>query len=388
MYRSKLLIIALFLIGITVTGFECASTELTSARLYIQQKNYTKALTALQEEVQKNPKSDEGYYLLGYVNGELGNFKDMVDAFDKSIAISKQFESNINDSRKYFWAQAFNHGVAFFQKANTAKDKDSAQVDYGKSATAFELAGLIEPDSIDTYKNLAFVYINQQDYDKAMVPLQKIIDKEHGIDGYRYLGEILYDKATSLKSKYQNSKDVQDSVKAQEYYNQAIDLLKEGRKYYPDNSELLLLLSNSYIGAHKIDIAISAFKEGVAKEPGNKYYHYNYGVLLLGNNDFQDAETQFKQAIQIDSAYQNAIFNLAVTYVKWGTYLNKIAQEKDEKAPLDKSKYEQALPYLEHLVQMKNNDASLWELLGKVYTVLGEQQKAQSSFQKADDLRK
>lgn len=388
MYRTKLLIVALFLVGMTITGFECASTELTSAKLYIQQKNYPKAVEELNAEIQKNPKSYEGYYLLGYVKGELGQYKEMIADFDTSLAINNEYEKSIADSKRYYWVQTFNQGVDFFQKATKAANSDSAKIIYEKSAKEFEAAVQLQPDSISTYQNLAFVYINQKEYDKAMVPLQKIIDKNHELDGYRYLGEILYDKASNFETKYKSSKDVQDSVQAQKYFNKAINTLEDGRKYYPHNSELLLLLSNSYIGANKIDVALNAFKTGVQEEPNNKFYRYNYGVVLLGNNDYQDAAEQFEKAIAIDSTYESALYNLSVTYVKWGTHINKVAQEKNEKTPLDKSKYEKALPYLERLVNMKDNDASLWELLGKVYTVLGYEQKAQNAFNKADALRK
>ena len=388
MYRTKLLIVALFLVGIAVTGFECASTELTSARLYIQQKNYPKALDALHQEVTKNPKSYEGYYLLGYVNGELGHYDEMIGDFDKSLAISKEYEKSITDSKRYYWAQAYNKGVDFFQKAGKVSNKDSVQVNYDRSAHEFKMATKLEPDSVAAYQNLAFVYINQRELDSAIAPLKKIVSTQHGLDGYRYLGEIYYEKASKLDTKYSSSKDVQDSVQAQDYYKKAIDVLQEGRKYFPHNSELLGYLSNSYIGAHQIQIALNAFKAGVEEDPGNKYYRYNYGVVLLNNDNFPVAAEQFEKALEIDSTYENAMYNLAVTYVKWGTKINKDAQEKDEKAPLNKTKYEQALPYLEHLVKMRDDNVSLWDLLGKVYAVLGQQQKAQDAFNKADALRK
>jgi len=392
MYRSKLLLAVILLIGFAITGFECASTEITSAKLYIQQKNYPKALEALQKEVEKNPKSDEGYYLLGYVNGELGNYKDMVDAYNKSLGISNQFEKNINDSKKYFWAQLFNQGVGFFQKGTGSKDKDSSTVFYDKSINAFKQAVYIEPDSADSYKNLAFVYMSEQKYDEAIEPLQQIISKSNSVDGYKYLGEIYYDKATKLRSQYESTKNVEDSTKAMDYFNKNIDLLQKARKLYPDNSEILLLLSNSYIGAHKIEVAIDAFKAGVKQDPENKYYRYNYGVLLLGNKDYKSAEEQFLKAIDIDPDYQNAIYNLAVTYVKWGADLNKEAVDSGDttsaNSKLYMEKYKKALPYLEKVVQMKGDDASMWELLGRVYTILGNQTKAKEAFDKADQLRK
>ena len=54
MHRSKLFMVLILLAGLAITGFECSSTELTSAKLYIQQKNYNKALESLNKEVEKN----------------------------------------------------------------------------------------------------------------------------------------------------------------------------------------------------------------------------------------------------------------------------------------------------------------------------------------------
>ena len=91
----------------------------------------------------------------------------------------------------------------------------------------------------------------------------------------------------------------------------------------------------------------------------------------------------------MDSEYQNAIYNLAVTYVKWGTAINKLAEDKGEMENTEyKEKYRQALPYLEKSVELQPKDAAVWELLGKVYTVLNMKDDAQNAFDKADALRK
>ena len=64
MKQSKLFVIAFLMLSMLFVGYQCGSTEITSAKLYIQQKNYDKAIEVLQKEITKNPKSDEGYYLL------------------------------------------------------------------------------------------------------------------------------------------------------------------------------------------------------------------------------------------------------------------------------------------------------------------------------------
>ena len=389
MQFKKLFPILIFFVGMVFSGYQCSSTELTSAKLYIQQKNYDKAIDALQKEVQKNPKSDEGYYLLGVVLGEKERYAEMIDAYSKSLSISNKFSENIGSSKKYFWANLFNKGVGYYQRGSKTADQDSVKLLYGKSIEAFNSAIVIEPDSADTYKNLAFVYMSAQDYDNAISPLEKLIEKEGAVDGYKFLSEIFYVKGIEYRNKYDNNKALSDSLEAMKYFDRSISVAEEGREKYPDDSEILLTLSNAYIAANKVEVAIDAFKAGVEKDPANQYYRYNYGVLLLGKNDFGDAEEQFKKALEIDPDYYNASYNLAVTYVKWGAYINKVADEKGDLNNKEyKEKYQKALPHLEKIVTNKKDDVQMWELLGKVYSVLGMQVDAAKAFEKADELRK
>ncbi len=379
---------------LTFTGFQCSSTELTSAKLYIQQKNWDKAIDVLNKEVTKNPKSDEGYYLLGAVYAEKENIDQMIESYDKSLEISKKYEKEIKSAKKYHWANFFNKGVAFFNRAAQQTNPDSAALMNNKSTYAFDQAIKLEPDSLDSYKNLAYVYMNMQKFDDAIPNFMKLIEKQKSPDAYKYVGQIYYNKGVIERDKYENSKVAADSLKALDYFNKAIVILEEGKKVLPNDSEVLLYLSNSYIAANKVDVAIDAFKAGVVAEPNNKFYRYNYGVLLLGDNQFEAAADQFKKAVDIDPTYQNAIYNLAVTYVKWGAKIAKdheVANKDNKEAKEEtqsKEKYKAALPYLESYVQKKTDDAQIWELLGKVYTVMGMPNDASNAFKKADAIRK
>ena len=99
--RKFVSILALIAMVLGMAAFQCSSTELTSARLYIQQKNYDKAIEVLEQEVAKNPNSSEGLYLLGYVHGENRNIEKMIENFDKSLKVDDFFESNITDSKNF-----------------------------------------------------------------------------------------------------------------------------------------------------------------------------------------------------------------------------------------------------------------------------------------------
>lgn len=380
MKHSRLFVIAFLMLSMVFVGYQCGSTEITSAKLYIQQKNWAKAIEVLQKDIAKNPSSDEGYYLLGYVNGEQTNFEEMVKNYDKSLAISQNFTKDIAVSRKYFWAQAFNRGVSYYQRGVNLTDADSAKMYFDKSIADFKSALNIEPDSSDTYKNLAFVYLSKGDNVAAIEPLQKLIEHEKALDGYKFLGEIYSVNGTNLKNQ---GKDDEAIVE----FNKSIDVLTAGLKIYPNNSDMLVTLSTAYLGAGRLEEAITKYKDLVEVQPNEKNIRYNYGVLLLGANDFEGAETQFKKAIEIKPDYDNAIYNLGVTYLKWGTYLNKKADDEGKVSDEYKAKYQLALEPLEKAVQMEDANSQTWELLGKVYSVLGMQDDAANAFKKADELR-
>jgi len=387
MQKSNILLAVVLLAGMILSGFQCSSTELTSARLYIQQKNFDKAIEVLKKDVEKNPKSDEGWFLLGHTYGEIDDIENMIIAYDKSLAISSKFEKEIIDSKNFYWANSFNQGVNLFQRGNNTADEDSAKIFYDKSIDAFETAAIIQPDSADTYKNMAFVYMSSGRNELAIEPLQELVELKKELDGYRYLGEIYYTIGTSKSAEYNISGNALDSMEAAEYYDKAIFILEEGVAIYPTDGELTRILNSSYIETGRIAEALESSKVLVEAEPDNETYRYNYGVILLQTDDYPGAEEQFLKALEINPDYENAAYNLGLTYVKWGTTLKEREEETEVYTDEDLAKYRQALPYLELIVETDAENAEIWELLGKVYGILSMQEEAMEAFNKADQLR-
>lgn len=373
-------IILLLSIAIGFSAFQCSSTELTSAKLYIQQNNYDKAKESLQKEIEKNPKSDEGYYLLGYILGEEGDVKGMLENFDKSAAVSDKFAKNIDESKKYHWADSFNKGVMIFNQASKLGDSDSAEVVFNQAIEKFENAIMCEPDSADTYKNLAYAYMNLGDREAAIEPYQKVVDITNDPDAYAQLGELYLQKGLTQKEEG-------NEEESKNTFNEAIKVLEKGREQHPNDGNILLLLSNSYIAAEKLEVAKEAFREGVEQEPENKFYRYNYGSLLLNAEDYEAAEVQLKKALELDPEYENALYNLGVTYVKWGAIIREEMEAKEMVSDEYKQKFEAALPLLEKYLTINEEEGSVWDLLGKVYGNLGMSEKSKEAFKKADQYK-
>jgi tetratricopeptide (TPR) repeat protein len=387
MKNSNLFIAGMLLVVIIFSGFQCSSTELTSAKLYIQQKNWDKALETLQADVQKNPQSDEGYYLMGTVYSELDKTDEMIDAFDKSLAISDKFAKSISEYRTFQWANNFNRGVSLFQRGNKSTDEDSAKVFFDMAIDAYNKAIILEPDSAETYRNLAFAYLTTGQAEESIDPLKKLVALDQAEEGYQYLGQVYYSLGANMMNDYKSNANVADSVKAMAYLENSITTLEEGLAKYPENSDMQVARTSAYIAIGRVEEAIASSKLLVEKDPMNKTYRYNYGVLLLNAGNYAEAETQLKKAIEIDPDYENAIYNIGVTYVKWGTAINKEAEKQGVISEDYKQKYEAALPYLEKVVEKDPTNVAIWELLGKVYSVLGMNDDANNAFKKADELK-
>lgn len=386
--KKGLIYLSILSMVLGLTAFQCASAELTGAKLYINQKQYDKAKESLLKEVQKNPASDEGWYLLGVIYGEEGNYPQMLDAFNNSLKASKKYEPQIKDSRQYYWATSFNKGVVYFNNATKSTSEDSVKQFFVKAEEQFNNAIACEPDSIISYQNLAYVFLNQNKIDAAIVPLEKMAKIGTTPEAFSMLGQIYTENGNVLMDKFKENKDKADSVKAYEWFDKAISILEKGKAKFPDDGEILLRLSNAYIAANKLDVAMVAFKEGIEREPNNQYYHYNYGVLLLNANRYGEAEVEFKRAIEIDPEYINATYNLGVVYVRWATEMREKAEAEGKEDLSYQDKFKSAIPLMEKYLEKNPQEAVIWELLGKIYANLGMTQKSKEAFEKADQLRK
>ncbi|MCF6270773.1 MAG: tetratricopeptide repeat protein [Melioribacteraceae bacterium] len=385
--KKALSILVVISMVLGLSGFACSSTELTSAKLYVQQKNFAKAIDALEKETTKNPKSDEGFYLLGYVNGEQGNLEPMIENFDKSLAISNKFKKNIDDYKKFQWQDNFNKGVGLFNRGTKITSKDSSKMFYNKSVERFQNCTLIEPDSVGAYQNMVYSLINSGRDTELEKPLLKIIELSKSAEAYVDLSKVYSNQAIVLMNSFKDTKNIDDSIKAMAMYDKQIELLEEGQELYPEDSKILAQLSNAYVDADRMDVAMETFQKGIEKDPTNEVYRYNYGVLLLGAEDYSAAIKQFNKAIEIKEDYTSAYYNLGVSYLKWGADLQEKAIEADSDDLTYKEKFGMAVAPLERYLKDFPEDAGIWNYLGKVYANLGENDKSQEAFDKADLYR-
>ncbi len=368
-----------------ITAFECGSAELEGAKLYIRQKQYDKAKEVLLKEVAKNPASDEGWSMLGKLYSEEGDIPKMLEAFDKSLAVSKKFEVEIKDFRKYSWATSFNKGVSYFNSAVATTKPDSINIFFEKAVEQFKYSILCEPDSTIGYENIAAAHLNMGKKEEAIPVLEKLTKIGKPAYSFSRLGAIYLIKGTDLMDDFRKSKSKADSVNAFEWYHKAISVLETGRAKFPTDAEILLQLGNAYYSSDKIDVAESSFKDLVEKNPANKELRYAYGVVLLKGRKYTEAASQLEQVVKMDENNIDACYNLAATYINWGNDLRDEALKKENNDKSYQQKFKLAAPLLEKYLSVKPNDARVWLSLGQVYAHLGIEDKSKAAFKKADE---
>lgn len=440
-------------------GFQCSSAEMTSAKLYIQRKEYQNAEAQLLKEVAKNPANEEAWFKLGQVRFEMKEYKGMKDAFVKANEIGTKFKKESDSYVITVWGTLFNRGV---EELNKAQDSTSFDI----AVETYKLASYILPESLSNQQNLGLAYYRKGDIESAIQPLTVAAEKSKSLLAIKVLSNIYLIRAGEFKSKFteqnksaiddmKNLDQIRERVKAVDVkyflgepntiakdtkgkgkqavvkemwtyskfnlvitiendqvslvkysspykapidssnhklslkeYDKAIAVLKNGTAAYPEEAELSENLMNSYIGAERNDEARQLLIERIKRFPDSKYDRYNYGVFLLKDNKYEESVNEFKAVLSIDPGFSAAVYNLAATYVNWGVAeQDRLKKAKNEEDKSFQEKYRLAIPYLEKVIEEKPNDVQIWELLGQVYANLGDVEKANSAYKKADDIR-
>jgi tetratricopeptide (TPR) repeat protein len=446
--------------SLALMGFQCSSAEMTSAKLYINRKEFQNAEAQLQKEVSKNPKNEEAWFLLGQIRFEQKNYKGMKDAFMEAMNVGTKYKKEIDAQTLVTWGRLFNQGVEELNKAGDSTGFDTV-------IETYKLASYVMPESVANQQNLGLAYYRKGDYDNAIAPLTAAMNKMKSLFAIRILSNIYLVRANEYKSKFteknrtnleeiKNLDQVREKIKAADVkyyigdpsnveketkgkgkaavvvgetwtyakynlivtikdevvasvkyskpylapidssdhvksiaeYSKAIQVLKKGNDDFPEDAEISESLMNAYIGSERNDEARQLLNDRVKKYPNSKYDRYNLGVFLLKDNKFEASVNEFKAVLEIDPSFSSAVYNLAATYVNWGV----AEQERLKKAKKDddksyQEKYRLAVPFLEKVIADKPNEVPIWELLGQVYANLGELEKANAAYKKADEIR-
>lgn len=378
----------LAMVYFATTGFQCGSAETTSAKLYMQQKQWDKAEASLVKEVTKNERNEEAWFLLGQVRLEMKKYMEMNEAYTRSLAVGETHKADIARNRLAVWAMMYNEGVGLYNKG-----RDTAAY-YEKALDRFNIAITMQPDSSGTYYVRALTHYAKQDLQKAAEDLETCLRLDpKSEDSARLLGQIYYNQAMDRMQ-------AKDEAGANAMFARSTAAFEKAYTANPGNADNITNLIDVYERTKQTDKAMSLTRDAVARDPKNKVFRYAYGVFLLKQEKYPESIEQFGAALDLDPNYTDAVYNLGVAHLNWGVTMKA---ESDKKAEAERAKnkgkdvkedlayrekFKSALPYLEKAAEVREDDASLWQQLGKLYLNLNMKEKSEAAFARFDKLTK
>ena len=337
----KKLILALTIIVVLAGFYGCQSPEMTSAKVYLQQKDFPAALQQLKLEIKKNPTNAEAYFLAGQIYGDMDSLEQMIAMFKKAEELDTSYKEEIRKWRMGKSAESLKKGIKAYKK----KDLDNA-------INWTILAIKVDDKNIDAWKNLGFLYQEKMVVlsDKGLEDSVKYYSEKR-LEAYKHAYELnpkdeenariyggfllekgLADSALKvIKPFLTESKSAELNLLAADIYrhkndtSKSLEHLKRATQLQPDNPKILFDIGVIYYNLENFDEAMKYFKKVLELQPDNLDAKMNYILCLFYAKKYQDAERELINLLEKQRDNKDAWEILSIT---WG------AQKKTKKAKI------------------------------------------------------
>lgn len=148
MKRPLLIYTAFATLAILTQGFQCASSDLATARKAIQAQDYVKAKQSLDKAIVANPDDCEALVMLGDVHEKLKDSEAMVAAYQKARVcpnVKPEQQTSISLNLYNVWVSQYNAGIMSFNDYVASNDHKMLT----KSQEALRRAFEIKPEFSD-----------------------------------------------------------------------------------------------------------------------------------------------------------------------------------------------------------------------------------------------
>ena len=308
MLNKKILFFSSIL-TIAIVFVACSSQEYTTAKLAIQQSEFTKAAEWLPKAMAVEPDNPEIPVVMAVeIHAANGEWQDMVTMFNKAMDINPEKEIEVRGyfqsvkeqvemyTDKYF-GDEFNEGVNILQKI---QDDSENKSDYLETAILhFTNAALINPfHPSNPYGALSNCYLKKGDKKAAKNAILISVEKNpDSFDANFLAGQILGSVGMS-------SEDILP------YYEKATTI-------EPSNSKALRELAGAYYDLDQKEKSIEVFENAIANEEDKIVkadLYFNLGVIHNQMGNYEAAETSFDEAYYLNEDDFEAALGMATAY--------------------------------------------------------------------------
>ena len=179
-----------------------------------------------------------------------------------------------------------------------------------------------------------------------------------------------------------------DSLLNAKSYDNALEIAKQVHEAIPSNIDVLISLVNIYLQKGDVVGSEVYLNEALAIDPMNKQLYYVLGTANMDLKENEKAEKALTKALEIDSNYTDAQYQLGAHLYNWASQLKYEAGQLAENDPSFEYMIQKAtnmqyrsLALLEKYIVKKPEDKVVLDILRKTYSKL-------NNIEKADEYKK
>ncbi len=327
----------------------CISPELRTARIAINEKDWHRALKALDSEVARDPQSAEAYYLKGLCYEKLNDWVNLAASYNRSMEISDRFKREIEQNRRMVYARFVNRSVAALDSAAWAKkkaeigDDEDALAEADKERHALALANIdtaiiIDPKNIDGYARAAYWAYDGKFYDVALKHSNKVL-------GLEKPGEPEISMREIQMFIHRDRGEYEEIVKLAQELMELIDLAKEDTNSYLRAIDLLLEAADTL---KNDDLAMDVTQKALERLPDNMALKKNLAVMFARRGDFEQAKKIYEQVLERAPDDYNANMDIGIILY-------------------NSQRWSEAIPYLERVYSQDTDNEKIVRMLMGAY---------------------
>lgn len=163
----------------------------------------------------------------------------------------------------------------------------------------------------------------------------------------------------------------------------SLEYLSLGREMFEDDQGLINSEINLYIQLDRTSELIEKLGEAIELDPENDLLFFNRGTIYDQEGDFNNAELDYKSALEINPDAFGANYNLGALYFNSAIEKNNKANSTSENNLYNKLKkqaenlFAKALPYLEKAYELDAKDKNTLLSLKQLYYMNGDYPKSE-----------
>jgi len=325
---------------IVITG--CRNPLVTSGHIYLeQQNNPDKAQEVLAQAIQQTPNDPEAHFLMGKVYWMKKEYPEMVASFNRSLALSKSYQGDINEILGDLWKGNYNLAVSWFNKPKqledphildslglkpNSKEITELRIKYFQNSILFlDTAAIVEPTRWETYFLMGLSNENLGQPEKAADNYLKAVNIQIGIKtigpGVKVIDIAKASKVKDLNPAF-NLASVLFGLRR---YDECIDYAQWVSDATEDSSVRLdaVKICASALGhLNRPADALKMYDRIIESAPNDANPYYDRALLSLDLGDTTKAITDFEKAVALNPKDFDAMEQLGLIYLESSGFLD------------------------------------------------------------------